>query len=100
MVAEPQSLPELNVSGRFDRGRFIPLAPDKTQRYYTLKHACFLNIDATNGGCHYVSVRMCERENRTQDPLLLQFLFNRYQTIVFVHSLPSTQPTQFEKGHA
>lgn len=67
---------------------------------YTLKHACFLNIDATNGGCHYVSVRMCERENRTQDPLLLQFIFNRYQTIVFVHSLPSSHPAQFEKGHA
>ncbi len=39
-------------------------------------------------------------ENRTQDPLLLQFLFYRQQTIVFVHSLSSSQPAQFEKGHA
>lgn len=34
----------------------------------TLKHACFLNIDATNGGCHYVSVRMCERESHPGSP--------------------------------
>ncbi len=39
-------------------------------------------------------------ENRTQDPLLLQFLFYRQQTIVFVHSPSSSQPAQFEKGHA
>lgn len=68
MVTESQPLPELNVSERSDRGCFISPAPDKTQRYYTLKHTCFLNIDATNGGCHYVSVRMCERESHPGSP--------------------------------
>lgn len=71
---------------RSNRGCFFSLAPE---RHKGTIH-CFLNVDATYSTTHYVSVRMCERQNRTQDPFLLQFLFYRHQTI---HSHPLNPPS-------